>query len=607
MRTTAIILIVLFLFAAIFLGIALLERKPDTAETETDIPLASEETPVETVDTEEIQEEEAVEAEDEEEAETPELTEEEIEEILSEQVQEVEIYLDGTKENGIFLGTAEHGLESEEMTLVYGDEHINSGFSLSIENRDYEFEPGSTHYIYIYANIPKYGWDYKRKEVNIPGDLGTSENVKLYIDSLSSGTISKGDVSLSGWSANLSVADSTGIERIEFYIDGPRGFGKSLGEPQYGILRQDVANAYGNANYANSGYDLTFDAGGLEPGSSHSIFGYAFSTTGEYQVVRSDVVVEGQYEEPNIAMQADIELGAETIEVSGWIANKDLLVSGVQREVNIEYDLKRLVFVSNASGNEDIWSMNLDGSELTQLTDYEGVDQYPAVSPDGKKIVYSSDIKGSWQIVVMDWDGSNKKQLTFNPERNGYPTWSFDSRYIYFEMFINGDWEIYRMDSDGSNFKRLTFNNSSDDWHPFAHPFEDKVLFESGKFGNEDIYIVDSNGDNLQKISNSQMRFRVPKMSIDGKKIVFMGYNGNQSDIYMMNADGGGINMVVDSAGNAGLPCFSPDNKNIVFNAKVGNQDEVFLMSVDGSGLVQLTSIPGDDWGAVFMYQVKKD
>lgn len=606
MRTTAIILIVLFLFGVIFLGIAFVESTGQGQDVAAEAE-AGQQDEAEEPDTaiQEPEEEAIIQEEPEEEPE--ELTEEELEEIRSEQIDTVEIYLDGTREYGIFLGEAEYGLESEEMTLIYGDEHLNSGFELDIENDEYQFEPGSTHFVYIYADIPKYGWEYKRKEVTIPGDLNTSDSVKLYIDSLSSGTIPAGQVTLSGWSADLAVGGSTGIESIEFFLDGPRGFGKSLGQPQYGLLREDVANAYGNANYANSGYTLTFDASDLRPGSSHSIYGYAFSSTGNYQEVRSDVVVEGEYAEPNIVLQADIELTDENINVSGWIANKNLLIEGVQREINIEYGLKKIVFVSNASGNEDIWSMNLDGSELTQLTDYEGVDQYPAISPDGRKIVYSSDIKGSWQIVVMDWDGSNKKQITFNPERNGYPTWSFDGRYIYFEMFINGDWEIYRMDSDGSNFKRLTFNNSADDWHPFAHPFLDKVLFESGKFGNEDIYIIDSNGENLQKVSNSQMRFRVPKMSIDGKKIVFMGYNNGMSDIYTMDSDGNNIQMVIDHPGNAGLPCYSPDNKNIVFNAKVGGQDEVFLMNIDGSGLTQMTNIPGDDWGAVFMYQRAED
>ena len=103
----------------------------------------------------------------------------------------------------------------------------------------------------------------------------------------------------------------------------------------------------------------------------------------------------------------------------------------------------------------------------------------------------NSDIKGTWQIMVMDWDGTGKIQLTYNADRSGYPTWSYDGRYIYFEVFKDGDWEIYRIDSDGSHMKRLTLNASAYDWHPSAHPFQHKIIYESGNVGHEDIYIMD--------------------------------------------------------------------------------------------------------------------
>ena len=61
---------------------------------------------------------------------------------------------------------------------------------------------------------------------------------------------------VSGWSADFDFTDTTGIDRIEIYLNGPRDFGEFLGEADYGIKRQDVADAFGNANYANSGYSL---------------------------------------------------------------------------------------------------------------------------------------------------------------------------------------------------------------------------------------------------------------------------------------------------------------------------------------------------------------
>ncbi|GAI67343.1 unnamed protein product, partial [marine sediment metagenome] len=58
----------------------------------------------------------------------------------------------------------------------------------------------------------------------------------------------------------------------------------------------------------------------------------------------------------------------------------------------------------------------------------------------------------------------------------------------------------------GSNVKRLTFNPNADDWHPYSHPFQCKVFYESGTVGHEDIYIMDCDGENIKKVSENNRR-----------------------------------------------------------------------------------------------------
>jgi TolB protein len=423
------------------------------------------------------------------------------------------------------------------------------------------------------------------------------DNRIIYADELT-------EFMVSGWAADLNVSESTGINKVEVYIDGPRNFGKLIGEAQYGIERVDVGNTYGNPNYNKSGYNLSFDASGLELGSTHKIYVYAYSPKGTYQYIARNIIIEGEPLETNILTSAEAIFDTSSIEVTGWAINKKFIEYGVPRALDIEYSVKKIIFVSNKSGNEDIWSINLDGSELTQLTDDPGRDQYPVVSPDGKKIAYSADIGGTWQIVVMNPDGSGKQQITFGPYRHGFPSWSFDGNYIFLEIYIDDNWEIYRMDSDGRNLKRLTNNPGVEDWHPGAHPFEYKTLYESGPSGHEDIWIIDINGQNSQKITRSDRRYRVPKMSVDGKKIVYQGFDNNgKPQIFIMDSNGENIIQLTDSPEGAGIPSFSLDNKYIAYNSKSNNNDEVYIMNLDGSGKTQLTNFPGDDWGAVFLYQ----
>ncbi len=264
--------------------------------------------------------------------------------------------------------------------------------------------------------------------------------------------------------------------------------------------------------------------------------------------------------------------------------------------------VRKIVFVSNQTGNKDIFSMNLDGSKVTQLTSGGQADMYPAVSPDGKKIVYSSAIGTTWQIFTMNWDGSDKKQLTNLPYRCGFPSWSYDASHIFFEIYEEGSWEIYVMASNGSDIRRLTLKPGIDNWHPCAHPSKNVTLYESGYSGKEEIWQIDINGESNKRISKPGRNYRVPKYSPDATKIAFMGKDGKgREQVYIMDANGDNIRQLTDTPDQARLPSFSPDGKYIVFNT-IGGGSEIFIMNADGSGKKQLTNFPGEDEVAVFMY-----
>jgi len=535
---------------------------------------------------------------------------EEEEEIDKSSIQTVEIYLDGSKDDGIFLGEAKYGLTSKEAYNIYGEDFSESGYMFVINNDKYDFVPGSMHYLYIYTYIPEYGWEYTRERIVIEGESDQSQSIELHIDSVPHNTIIEKDntsVRVSGWSADLSVTDNTGIDRIEVYLNGPKGFGRSLGVADYGADRPDVANAFANANYTYSGYNLYFDASGLEAGSINTLYAYSFSNNGTYHYITRDFMMEGEGKEQNVILSVEADMNNDSIEISGWAINKKWIIEGRPRRLDQEYTDKKIIFTSNMTGDENIFSMNLDGSKLAQLTDHAGMDSYPAVSPDGKKIAYTSDIKGHWQIVTMNRDGTDKVQLTGTPTRSGFPTWSYDGRYIFYEVYEDGDWEIYRINTDGTQIKRITFNTGADDWHPYTHPFKYNVIYESGVPGHEDIYIMDFDGNNIQKISDTPMRKRVPTVSIDGAIIAFVSYEGNDFFIYTMDQNGDNIIRLPGAPINSGHPDISPDNKYITFQARTsgGNDNsEIYIMDMDGKNLTRLTNTGGKNWDPVFVFNI---
>jgi TolB protein len=547
-----------------------------------------------------------------EEEQEPETTTEEEpeEEAEPDKIAVIEVYLDSDRNSGILLGEAEYGLTSEQARMVYGENLSETGYGLVIDNENYTFVPGSTHYLYVYALIPKYGWNYTREKIKIDGEENLDANIRLSLDSPKENEViteaNKSSVRISGWSVDTSYGENTGIDRVEIYLNGPKDFGQFLGEADYGTERQDVANALGNANYVNSGYSLDFDAGKLEAGSENTLYIYSFSNSGTYYLGLRNIKMEGEEKEPEVIFSVEeVNLNDSSIDISGWAISKDDLLQAGPRSLDIEYNVKKIIFTSDRNGSEDVYSMNLDGSELVQLTDHPGKDNYPAVSPDGKKIAYTSDINGIWQIMVMNWDGTDKTQLTNNPWSSGYPTWSFDGRFIFFEVYQDGDWEIYRINSNGVDLKRLTFNPDIYDWHPAGHPFQNKIIFESGNIRNEDLYVMDYNGENPERISDISMRKRAPGISIDGKLIAFMSYEGNNSLIYTMDENGDNIKLVSGSLINCTHPVFSPDNAFIAFDCIIDGQQELYIINPDGSNPTRLTNAAGNDSDLYFLYQVQ--
>ncbi|MDD3818999.1 MAG: hypothetical protein PHG41_04115, partial [Actinomycetota bacterium] len=308
MRTATTITIILFLVAVIFLGYTFLKAAVFTS------PEVDEMT--EPGEFETIVDEKPGQA-----------TEEQEEELDENKISKVEIYLDGDRNNGIFLGEAVYGVTSQDAYNIYGENFSETGFLLAKKNNKYKFEPGSVHYLYIYTFIPASGWDYYRKEIVISGEPELDENIKLSVDNPDQDEVikesKKSKIKISGWSADFSSPASPGIESVEVYLNGPKGFGKFIGKAEYGIERQDVAKAFGNANYTNCGYSLYFDGSDLEEGSENTLYIYSFSSSGNYNLGLMDIIIEGERKEPDTIISVEANLNNESIEISGWAINKN--------------------------------------------------------------------------------------------------------------------------------------------------------------------------------------------------------------------------------------------------------------------------------------------
>ena len=85
---------------------------------------------------------------------------------------------------------------------------------------------------------------------------------------------------------------------------------------------------------------------------------------------------------------------------------------------------RRVAFARNVGGNSEIFVMNADGTQVTNLTNDPAQDRNPAWSPDGTRIAFDTDRDGNREIYLMDPDGGNLVNLTRNPAPDYSPSWS---------------------------------------------------------------------------------------------------------------------------------------------------------------------------------------
>ena len=123
-----------------------------------------------------------------------------------------------------------------------------------------------------------------------------------------------------------------------------------------------------------------------------------------------------------------------------------------------------IVFTSERDGNRNIYIMNTDGTEQTQLTNHSAHDYEPVFSPDGLSIVFTSERDGNKEIYIMNNEGKNMANLSNNAADDWNPRYYPDNRKIVFQSLRDGptNWEIYMMKLDGSRQINLTNHPRTD-------------------------------------------------------------------------------------------------------------------------------------------------
>jgi TolB protein len=227
-----------------------------------------------------------------------------------------------------------------------------------------------------------------------------------------------------------------------------------------------------------------------------------------------------------------------------------MVTSGLSnaRTPSLAPDGTLIAFAGEAGQRLQIWSVRIDGSGLTLLTDLRGGASDPSWSPDGSRIAFRADAGGGQTagLYVMNSDGSDQRLLWA-----GQPfslTWSQDGTQITFAASAaGGDLGIESMDvATGAVHRILTLTGSQS--LPARSPDGSRIAFLWDTPAGSGLYTADADGSNLRRVGEAELNAadRIA-WSPNGEWLAFQGTDAETGpQIFVVRPDGTGLRRVTD-------------------------------------------------------------
>lgn len=249
------------------------------------------------------------------------------------------------------------------------------------------------------------------------------------------------------------------------------------------------------------------------------------------------------------------------------------------------------------SEKSDLYLQRVDGTAVTQLTSDPADDAFPAFSPEGNRIAFCSTRSGSWQIYLMDLDGRNVVQVTSGRMQCVHPSFSPDGRRLAFSSLgpRSGQWELWTADLETSGQKMIGYGLFPR-WSPRKDL--DRIAYQRPRqrgsrwFSLWTLDIVDGEGRRPTEVAVSPIAAIVtPCWSPDGRRLAFAtvvepsknvaGTPVGRQDIWTVDADGSNRQRVTDGSGSHLTPFWGADGR-VYFISDRDGHESVWSARADG-------------------------
>ena len=243
--------------------------------------------------------------------------------------------------------------------------------------------------------------------------------------------------------------------------------------------------------------------------------------------------------------------------------------------------------------NFNIFSVKTDGTERTQLTDM--TDAFiPNISPDRTRVAFFNTDAGEEFVWTMDADGGNLTQVT--DYSSATADWHPDGTSLIMNSDSQGEPadtpDVYSVALDGTVIEQLIDSDATADFDAHFTPDGSTVVFVSTRNGDADLFLLDIASGEVVEFIGGPGDQAVPRISPDGTMVLFTNTADGNSDVYLTDFEDGPVTVLTDGPEVDDMADWSPDGQRIVFMSDRSGNFDLWMMDADGSNPIQLTDTP---------------
>jgi TolB protein len=255
------------------------------------------------------------------------------------------------------------------------------------------------------------------------------------------------------------------------------------------------------------------------------------------------------------------------------------------------YD-SRLAFVSNGSGNKEIYTCDFDGANVRRVTSKQSITSFPAWSSDGKHLAFTSFANGPSQIYILNLSNQKENHFRYKGVQIA-PEWVPGRFELTATLSYAGDQEIYMLTGTGKMIKRLT-NSRGIDVGAAWSPDGKKIAFVSKRSGRPQIYIKEISTGRVHRLTFEGRYNTQPSWSPKGDRLAYSAMLQGEINIVVIDVDGNNPVQLTRNQGDNEAPSWSPDGSLIAFSSTREGKSRIYVMTAFGTDQRRLLTMPGE-------------